>query len=125
MEESLFDKFSDEGFIKTCDAPNETIASDQKAALNRKGNMLFNAGDIESARRIFQTTAYSDGLIRVGDLYYKSNKYVDALKMYKLAHDTKKTESLIEKMAVVIQNLLKEEDTNERSNAKLESSSGD
>ena len=52
-------------FIKTTLKPG--IDGTQKVILNRKGNVLFNSGDIEGARRIFMTTGYTDGLVRIGD----------------------------------------------------------
>lgn len=109
-EKEAFERFKDEGFIKTADLPVPLAENDQKAALNRKGNELFNQGNVEAARRIFQTTGYSDGLIRVGDKYVDSNRPVDALKMYWLAHEKNRAQGLIEKIAFVIQNLLKEEE---------------
>jgi hypothetical protein len=89
----FFDKFEDENiFIKTSVQP---VDSAQKAALNRKGNMLFNSGDIEEARRIFMTTGYSDGLSRVGDYYKSKSRMIEALRMYWIAPDHTKAESLI------------------------------
>lgn len=114
-EKEAFDRFKDEGFIKTADLPVPIAENDQKAALNRKGNEFFNKGNVEAARRIFQTTGYSDGLIRVGDAYVEANRPVDALKMYWLAHEKNRAQGLIEKIAFVIQNLLKEEGEHERS----------
>ena len=61
------------GFIKVTDKPVQTLSSEQKALLNRKGNVLFNEGKIIEACRIFVTTGYSDGLTRVGDFYLKKN----------------------------------------------------
>lgn len=81
----------------------------QKAALNRRGNELINRGDVESARRIFQTTGYSDGLVRVGDKYLAAGRSVDALKMYWLAPDRKKADALIEKLSGVIRKLVRDE----------------
>ena len=80
--------------------------SAKKAALNRKGNVLFNAGDIEGARRIFLTTGYSDGLSRVGDSYKAQNKLIDALKMYWIAPDRGKAEPLISQLAMLIKNMI-------------------
>jgi hypothetical protein len=112
----VFDKLEDERvFIKTagkqgsCGNPARVpppIASDQKAALNRKGNMLFNSGNIEGARRIFMATGYSDGLARVGDYYKSKNRLVEALHMYWLAPDQIKSEPLVMQAAALIQNLL-------------------
>ncbi len=115
MEKNAFGRFKGEGLIKTTDAPIEDLDTNRKVQLNRRGNELFNSGDIEHARRLFQTTGYSDGLIRVGDWYRSNNKPVEALKMYRLAHDDERSGALVEKMALVVQNLLHEEDKDERS----------
>ena len=105
---SIFNKFEDQnGFIKTTLKPN--IDGSQKAALNRKGNILYNSGDIEGARRIFLTTGYSDGLTRVGDYYMSKGKSLDALRMYWIAPDRSKAEPIISQLSAVIQNLLHEE----------------
>jgi hypothetical protein len=42
----------------------------EKAQLIRKGNQAFNEGNVDLASKIFKTTEYKDGLIRVGDYYY-------------------------------------------------------
>ena len=97
-----------EGFIKVTDSPVGSLNSEQKVILNRKGNELFNAGNIEGARRIYTTTGYSDGLTRVGDKYMKSNQSLKALKQYVLAHNKGKSEAIYEKIASVISQLLKE-----------------
>jgi hypothetical protein len=105
----VFDRFQDQGFIKTGDRPASGLNAAQKAALNRRGNELINRGDVESARRIFQTTGYSDGLVRVGDKYLAAGRSVDALKMYWLAPDRKKADALIEKLSGVIRKLVRDE----------------
>ena len=97
-----------EGFIKVTDSPVGTLNSEQKVILNRKGNELFNAGNIEGARRIYTTTGYSDGLTRVGYKYMESNQSLKALKQYVLAHNKGKSEAIYEKIASVISQLLKE-----------------
>jgi len=97
-----------EGFIKVTDAPLTGLTDSQKVLLNRKGNVLFNQGDIEAARRIFITTGYSDGLTRIGNKYMEQNKSLPALKMFILAHNTKKTEPLYESIAAVVSAVLKE-----------------
>lgn len=115
MDKKAFDRFSSESLIKTSDAPLSGLERDEKARLNRKGNELFNRGELETARRIFQTTGYSDGLIRVGDKYLETLRPVDALKMYWLAKDEKKKQALVELAVLAIQKLLDEkEEKNER-----------
>ncbi|MDR2922825.1 MAG: hypothetical protein LBU85_05735 [Treponema sp.] len=104
----IFEKFEKtEGeniFVKTT-VPS-SVEGAQKAALNRKGNMLFNSGDIEGARRIFMTTGYSDGLSRVGDYYKSQNRLVEALRMYWIAPDRTKCEPLIMELSGLIKQLV-------------------
>jgi hypothetical protein len=108
MDKTLFERFPEDGLIKSADLPASGIGSDSKVKLNRRGNELFNNGDFEAARRIFQTTGYSDGLIRVGDSYMSQKRPLDALKMYRLARDERKSEALIATAALVIQTMLRE-----------------
>jgi len=106
---NVFDKFEEENvFIKTTVQP---VDSAQKAALNRKGNVLYNSGEIEEARRIFLTTGYSDGLSRIGDYYKSKNRLVEALHMYWIAPDRTKAEPLIAQLAAVIQGLVSADET--------------
>jgi len=76
--------------------------------LNRKGNEFFNQGDIEGARRIFVTTGYSDGLSRVGDAYLGKGLDIQALKMYWLAHNRRKSDPIVQKLALVLESIIKE-----------------
>lgn len=102
----LDEKEIPEGFIKVTDKPVGTLNSEQKVILNRKGNVLFNEGNIEAARRIFITTGYSDGLTRVADVYAEKKQELKALKLYLLAHNDRKTQPIYEKMAKVISGIL-------------------
>jgi hypothetical protein len=105
----VFERFDDKNvFLKTSVPPS--VDSTLKTALNRKGNILFNSGDIEGARRIFMTTGYSDGLSRVGDYYKSQNRLIEALRMYKMAPDQTKSEPIIAKLADVIRNLIQDEE---------------
>ena len=108
----IFKNKEDESvFIKVTAQP--IVDSGDKAALNRKGNSFFNNGEIEKARRIFLTTGYSDGLIRIGDYYRSNGRPMDALRMYWIAPDRNKAEPVIMKLSAVIQSLLKEDLNNE------------
>ena len=101
----VFEKLKDQNsFIKTITKP--AIDGSQKAALNRKGNILYNSGDIEGARRIFITTGYSDGLARIGDYYNSKGRTLDALRMYWIAPDRSKAEPIIMQLATVIHNMV-------------------
>ncbi|AEF81781.1 hypothetical protein [Leadbettera azotonutricia] len=109
----IFENKEDQNvFIKTTVKP--PIDGAAKAALNRKGNALFNSGDIEGARRIYLTTGYSDGLARIGDFYKSKGRLLDALRMYWVAPDHSKAEPIIMQLSALIQSMLKEGDyTNE------------
>ena len=105
---SIFEKVEKESsFIKTTVKP--VIDGTQKAALNRKGNLLYNSGDIEGAKRIFLTTGYSDGLSRVGDYYKSKDGPLDALRMYWIAPDRSKANPIIMQLSAIIQSLLQDE----------------
>jgi len=104
-----FDKFKDQGsFLKV--TSSTPVESSQKALLNRKGNQMYNDGNIEGAKKVFLTTKYSDGLSRVGDYYKSQNKPLEALQMYWLAPDRTKSEPLIEQLAAVLRGLIPEDD---------------
>ncbi len=106
----VFDANKVNGFIKVTETPTKTLTSEEKAILNRKGNVLFNSGDINTARRIYLATGYSDGLARVGDNFLKSGDALTALKYYLLAHNKNKAEALIQKTANLISAVIAEEE---------------
>ena len=104
----IFDKGNDAGFIKLTKPDPSRISKSERVALNRKGNELFNAGQYEKSKRIFLTTGYTDGLIRVGDYYFKNNNFLEALKMYWAAPAPERCDKLIEKMGAVVRHWLDE-----------------
>jgi hypothetical protein len=101
-----------EGFLKITAArpaaPGK-LAEGERVALIRKGNELFNLKKFDLARKIFLTTGYSDGLIRLGDLYLKQSKPLEAFRMYLLAPDRKKVEAMLEKSVAVLRHWLSED----------------
>jgi hypothetical protein len=98
----------EQGFLKVVSRTNDSLTSEQKALLSRRGNFFFRNGDIEQARKIFVTIGYSDGLIRVGDWYMERGNPYEAYRMYKLAPAPEKAELIIKRMAEVISRLIKE-----------------
>ena len=56
------------------------------------------------------TTGYSDGLSRVGDYYKSKDRHLEALKMYWIAPDRKKSGPLIEQLAGIMKSLLDEDE---------------
>ncbi len=106
LKENFRNKQGFGAFIKVTDEAIAALDAQQKAILNRKGNALFNAGEVEQARRIFMATGYSDGLTRVGDVYMKNNETLKALKQYILAKNKNKTELAYEKIASAVSVML-------------------
>ena len=93
-------------FIKVTENALTPLSSEQKVVLNRRGNQLFNEGFISEAQRIFITTGYSDGLTRVGDYYAARNNTLEALRMYCLAKNKRKSEPIIDSLVRLIRVLI-------------------
>ena len=99
-------KSGNEHFIKVTENALTPLSSEQKVVLNRRGNQLFNEGFINEAQRIFITTGYSDGLTRVGDYYAAKNNTLEALRMYCLAKNKRKSEPIIDSLVRLIKVLI-------------------
>ena len=110
--EELLKKIPKEGFLKITESRAEPMSKEQRVALIRKGNDLFNRKQYDMAKKIFLTTGYSDGLIRLGDLYMDNNEPVEAFRMYWLAPDRKKVEVMMEKTVAIVKEWLKEGEQN-------------
>ena len=93
-------------FIKVTENALTPLSSEQKVVLNRRGNQLFNEGFINEAQRIFITTGYSDGLTRVGDYYAAKNNTLEALRMYCLAKNKRKSDPIIDSLVRLIRVLI-------------------
>ncbi|MDC7235787.1 MAG: hypothetical protein PQJ58_21370 [Spirochaetales bacterium] len=102
----ILDLIPEDGFIKVPETGSVPLSSERKVILMRKGNQLFNEGDVETAGRIFITIGYTDGLIRVGDYYYSHNRTLEALRMYKAAPAQDKVDMIAEKMAYIVRGWL-------------------
>ena len=93
-------------FIKVTENALTPLSSEQKVVLNRRGNQLFNEGFINEAQRIFITTGYSDGLSRVGDYYAAQKNTLQALRMYCLAKNKRKSGPIIDSLVGLIRVLI-------------------
>ena len=93
-------------FIKVTGNALTPLSSEQKVVLNRRGNQLFNEGFINEAQRIFVTTGYSDGLTRVGDYYIAHDNTLEALRMYCLAKNKRKSDPIIDSLVRLIRVLI-------------------
>jgi len=106
----LLNRLPKEGFLKISEAKPAELAQEQRAVLIRRGNALYNEKKYDLAKRIFLTTGYSDGLIRLGNMYLKEAKPLEAFRMYWLAPDRKKVEAMLEKSVAIIRKWLKEKE---------------
>jgi hypothetical protein len=112
--EDVLKKLPPSGFLKVGREKQTSLPQEKRAALIRKGNELFNKGNYDLAKRIFLTTRYTDGLIRLGDMYFKRKKPLHALQAYWLAPSPAKAGALIERMAAVMSKwLMQEKDSKE------------
>lgn len=88
----------------------KVLTPKERIFLIRKGNELFNSGNVEKAERIFLTTAYKDGLIRLGDYYYFEKRNIfKALNLYLEAKYEKRIRELTERIALVLKKWLNED----------------
>jgi len=75
--------------------------------LIRKGNELFNNGEIERATEIFEKTEYRDGLTRVAEYYfYEKRQPLVALKYYKMVNRKDKVDEIHERMFFALEKML-------------------
>ena len=106
--QDILKKLPSGGFLKISEGKTAPLAREKRAALIRKGNELFNKGEYGLAQRIFITTKYSDGLIRLGDAYVKGGRPLEALRLYYFAPAPDKREAIVEKIALVMKQWLAE-----------------
>ena len=105
---NILDTIPREGFLKIHGQVKKDLSGAQKTALIRRGNEFFNNGDFDTAKRIFMTTGYSDGLIRMGMHYEKNDEPLEALRMYCMAPAPDRKAALIEKCAAVIRDWIQD-----------------
>lgn len=114
MDDDILKKIPKKGFLRLTEAPKRPeVGKEERVQLIRKGNELLNKGNVEDARRIFLTVDYKDGLVRIGDVYFKENRFMEALKLYYLSGNRKKIETMTLHMAGIIKNWIKEGENNE------------
>lgn len=81
----------------------------ERVELIRKGNELFNKGEIERAIKLFIHTSYRDGITRVADYYFYDRKLpLVALKYYKMVNRQDKVNEIFERMIFALGKLLGE-----------------
>ena len=95
-----------DGFLKLTRTESASLSDKSKITLIRKGNASFNEGNIDLAKKIFITTGYTDGIIRIGDHYYKSDMPLKAFEMYWLASSSQKVDAMLEKMVKILRQWL-------------------
>ena len=108
-KEEILKKLPKKGFLKISESETVAMPKDKRVALIRKGNEFFNQREYDLAKKIFLTTGYTDGLIRLGDYYYEEKMVLEAFRMYWLAPYPKKVNAMIEKTAAIVKEWLKEE----------------
>ncbi|MBN1533994.1 MAG: hypothetical protein JXA20_15090 [Spirochaetes bacterium] len=84
--------------------------SKERVELIRRGNELFNSGDIRQAAAIFIKTGYRDGITRVADhFFYDLRQPLVALKFYRMVNRQDKVSEIFERMVFALGKLLGKE----------------
>lgn len=74
----------------------EKLTPKKRAELIRKGNELFNKGEMEKAAKLYWVADYRDGLIRVGEyLLYEEKKPFQALLYFQKAKFQPKIDEIL------------------------------
>ena len=107
--EEILKKLPAGGLLKTTQDKPATLTQHQRTALIRKGNEVFNRGDVALAERIYRTTRYAAGLVRIGDWYLGQNRPLEALSAYRSGRCRGRADLVVERMARVLSEWLKEE----------------
>ncbi len=105
----ILEKIPAEGFLKISTGAASSLSAEERVVLIRKGNEFFNSGNYEQARRIFLTTGYTDGIIRMGDFYYDNHEPLEALRMYKIAPAPDRIDKMVEKISAILHKWLSED----------------
>lgn len=80
----------------------------ERVELIRKGNELFNKGDVETAAKVFVKTAYKDGIARVADYYFfEKRRPLNALPYYKMVNRNDKVQEIYDRMLFALGKMLK------------------
>jgi hypothetical protein len=110
----LLELIPEEGFLKIGGLKPAVLKKEERVALIRKGNECFNKKKYDLAKRIYVTTGYGDGLIRLGDYYLSIKQPLEALKLYWIARYKKGVDSMIEKASLILGEWLKQDDGKEK-----------
>jgi hypothetical protein len=82
----------------------------ERVVLIRRGNELFNNGEISKAAALFVQSGYRDGLTRVADyLFYDKRQPLVALKYYRMVNRQDKVSEIFERMVFALGRLLGKE----------------
>lgn len=81
--------------------------SQERAALIRKGNELFNEGKINEAMKLFVRTNYGDGIMRIADLYFYDKKQpLIALRFYRMINRRDRIEEIYSRMMFAFKKMI-------------------
>ena len=96
--------------IKKGNDKKKRVDPSTRVQLIRKGNEFLSEGNIESAEKIFVTTDYKDGLVRLGDYYLEKNNLYKCAQMYFMSENQSKIDAFCKRSALIIEKLLNQED---------------
>ncbi len=97
------------GFERLTVEKRPRLTPEAKTTLVRRGNEFLNAGKVDDAKRIFLTVGYSDGLIRVGNYYYRKNEHLEAFRMFWQAGAKREIDNMARRFADVLRQWIAED----------------
>jgi len=98
----------------------------EKVQLIRKGNELFNEGNVYQALQIFVKTGYRDGILRAADhIYYEKKQPLMALKFYRMINRQDRVDEIFGRMMFAFSKLVRDEEPSEEKNAPGTDENGD
>ncbi len=93
----------------------------EKVQLIRRGNELFNEGNVYQAMQIFVKTGYRDGILRAADfIYYDKKQPLMALKFYKMINRQDRVDEIFARMMFAFSRLVKDDKKTENSDEDIE-----
>ncbi len=84
----------------------------EKVQLIRRGNELFNEGNVYQAMKIFVKSQYRDGILRAADIiYYEKKQPLIALKFYKMIKRQDRVDEILGRMVFAFSRFIKNDES--------------
>ncbi len=86
----------------------------ERVELIRRGNELFNEGNVYQAMKIFVKSRYRDGILRAADvIYYDKKQPLVALQFYKMIKRQDRVEEILGRMVFAFSRFIKDDEVDD------------